>query len=78
MGSLVKTRTVLMAQGWVKALGDTERANTELMVFLSGEDEIDETVRSTELHLDGEIWREMGSPNTITLSIEPGDLLNTD
>lgn len=32
--------------------------------------------RQTALMLDPDVWREMGSPDQITLTIEPGDRLN--
>lgn len=35
-----------------------------------------ETVRDQLVILDSEVWSEMGQPQTITVTVEPGDLLN--
>lgn len=35
-------------------------------------------VESPTLCIRTEMWRDMGSPGTVTITIEPGDLLNDD
>lgn len=35
-----------------------------------------ETVRAHRLYLDRAVWGDMGEPHLLTVSIEPGDLLN--
>lgn len=64
MPYLTKTRTVLQAQGWVDGR----------MVFTPDEEDVAE--RSSRLHLDDAVYVDMGKPTTITVTVEPGDLLN--
>jgi hypothetical protein len=47
-----------------------------IQVFES-DDDIDYILR--EKHkMRSDVWKEMGSPETITVTVEPGDLLNTE
>lgn len=60
---LEKTQTVMVID-----------PNTRIMVgnrvpFVSEE-------RGHHLHIDKEVWTDMGLPDTVTLTIEPGDKLN--
>lgn len=36
----------------------------------------EDDVRQTQVFLDKDVWDDMGSPETVTLTIEPGDNLN--
>ena len=38
----------------------------------------DPTDVPSEVRISEFLWREMGSPQTITLTVEPGDLLNVE
>ena len=42
------------------------------------DDDGDGSIDWPVLHLDTPSWRDMGSPHTITLTIEPGDHLNPE
>lgn len=67
--TLVRTRTVL------RLIGDVDHAavcarNLGHALFSSGEG------RRTRVSVDAGVWEDMGRPDTITVSIEPGDRLN--
>jgi hypothetical protein len=38
----------------------------------------DDDGRWTTIVLDDFVWRDMGEPETITVTVEPGDLLNVE
>ena len=67
MSNLMKTRSVLEHQ--------PHAGSPELVVFTGPNDEGDES-RGHILSVNREVWDEMGSPEAITVTIEPGDLLN--
>lgn len=52
-----------------------EPYNSTEVIFIA-EDE--ETGRREEMRLSPDVWREMGEPDTVTVSIVPGDTLNAD
>jgi hypothetical protein len=62
MKSVMKTRTVL------------DRA-PGTATFLQDEDLLG---RKHVVSLDHDVWEDMGKPETITVTIEPGDLLNQE
>lgn len=74
MTELTKTRTVLQAQGWVK--GGPTSAPRDRMLYAADYDEGVDAVRTTELHLDKDVYCDMASPRTVTVTVEPGDMLN--
>lgn len=61
--TLTKTRTVLHRDD-----GDTPLFTPPAT---DGEDN-----RAHQLYLDPEVWVAMGRPDIITMSVEPGDLIN--
>lgn len=65
MTDLTKTRTVLVADG-----------RESLPPRFVQEQEPGTNARLTEVALDTNVWRDMGSPTEITVTVEPGDLLN--
>lgn len=68
---LSKTRTLLE---FAHVEGDDESAHP---IFVASDDDPGETsVRRTEVRMDREVWQDMGEPHEITVTIEPGDLLN--
>lgn len=69
---LTKTRFVLVKPG-----GYTKGHNVE-QIFFAYEADGDETTRMHELQMDLGVWRDMGGPETITVTIEPGDKLNEE
>lgn len=72
MPNLTKTRTVLQHNGTVaRHTADVERGP----VFDSADED---GGRLTVLTLDQSVWEDMGSPHEITVTIEPGDLLNVE
>lgn len=66
MGDLTKTRTVLTRTGF---------AGTRPH-YSNAEDTRDAGQTSTEITLNADVYREMGSPKTITVTVRPGDRLN--
>lgn len=38
----------------------------------------DDPGRTTTLYLPDDLWREMGSPETVTVAVRPGDYLNNE
>lgn len=63
MGSiLTKTRTIM------------HRKNALVFTCEDGEEEY----ANHRLAFDGDVWDDMGQPDTITVTIEPGDTLNVD
>lgn len=68
MTSLTKTRTVLEFVGIDEEEGPT---------FTQLPDEGEE-FRSHIVSLDPEVYEDMGRPEVITVTIEPGDLLNPE
>lgn len=68
MRDLTKTRTVLRRNnGWPEGSGKA--------VF-TAEPEDHEGARGTRVVLDDDLYVDMSRPATITVTIEPGDLLN--
>lgn len=63
---LVKTRTILKFVEFYRG---------EIPVFQPEDDEIGHG-RMTRIEVDRDVWNDMGQPETITVTIEPGDLLN--
>lgn len=69
---LTKTRTILQTSfGWSKW-----RDATQVFFALSADEE--DVARRHEFLMDRLVWEDMGSPTTITLTIEPGDKLNEE
>jgi hypothetical protein len=68
----------------IELLDDAMIARTRTILKLSDSDFSPENVeflsdtegRDTALHLDRDVWRELGKPKTITVVIEAGDKLN--
>lgn len=54
---------------------DGFQSTAEEAVFVQSHDE-GET--SEEYRMSGLLWREMGSPEIITVTVQPGDLLNPE
>lgn len=73
----VSTRTVLHAVGWSESKGDSERAHILKMFYVADITGEDKETKLTELLLDPNVYKEMGEPDTITITIDVGDLLNT-
>lgn len=69
---LTKTRQILKLASTARRA--TEPESPFAHTFLTDADE-GERVR-TGLSITDEDWRELGCPNIITVTIEPGDLLN--
>lgn len=66
---MTKTQTVLsIPEGWSKGVNRGQ-------VFF-GQEGTDEDTRQHEMYLDRQVWEELGSPTTVTITIEPGDKLN--
>lgn len=61
---LTKHRTIL--HYWTTSMGLTS--------FLTRDEDTGSVVEAHELPED--VWVDMGSPDTITVTVEPGDLLN--
>lgn len=66
MPDLIKTRVVLPLASDLNADSDPWFQPTP----------DDQDARLTGVRLDGDVWRDMGQPTQITVTIEPGDLLN--
>jgi len=67
---LEKTRTLMVRPvGWKKGADAG-------MVFFTHDIDKDEELRRYELKMDKDVWEDMDNPDTITLTIEPGDKLN--
>lgn len=66
MGQLLKKQTVLY--------DDNEPSHTDRYFAAPLEEELSPVA----VHLDIEVWKEMGSPTQITVTIEPGDKLNVE
>lgn len=64
MSDLIKYRETLHQWG---AYGD-------MVVYAKSVDEELET--PTKVYLRADVWREMGRPQMVTLTVEPGDTLN--
>jgi DUF1680 family protein len=68
MPKLSKTRYVLDL--------DTDRPDGDRVQFTSEEDP--RVIPSLALRLDAAEWQALGSPEVITVTVEPGDLLNEE
>lgn len=51
-------------------------AITDHVGFMAFPDSDDERVRMHHVAVDAEVWRDMGEPDVVTVTIEPGDRLN--
>lgn len=70
MSDLTKTRTVLRHNGFIaRHTEDVERGPVFDSADVDGG-------RLTVITLDQSVWDDMGQPAEITVTIEPGDLLN--
>lgn len=68
---MTRTRFILeIPKGWTKGRDASK-------VYFQ-RTEADEDMRQHEMYLDKSIWEKMGSPETITVSVEPGDTLNEE
>lgn len=67
MNTLTKTRSVLTFQG-------ADEFYARYISDISDEEEGGSLRHVSYLRVD--LWDEMGRPDTITLTVEPGDLLN--
>jgi hypothetical protein len=65
MNTLSKTRFLMEFAAWTDDMGAR---------FIADPDEVGQRQRSLTLTTD--VWRDMGEPLAITVTIEPGDLLN--
>lgn len=65
--SLIKTRTIL------RYFADRDDG---CPMFTAAESNEGEAVRNHGLILDLDVWDDIGRPTIITVTIEPGDLLN--
>jgi hypothetical protein len=68
-GVLQRTRTVLNRTGHVDPTAGVEFGTER-------EDDADSLDRPYEISLPEGVWEDMGQPDVITVSIEPGDKLN--
>jgi hypothetical protein len=66
MGDLTKTRVVLHLFGEIHPAGP--------VIFSDAEDQDPDVTETVYLPL--EVWREMGEPDSVTVTVEPGDRLN--
>lgn len=64
--TLVKTRFVV----------DLLHEDFEECVTFGSEHDPDDPNRHRIITLDSKVWDELGRPNQITITLEPGDLLN--
>jgi len=69
MPDLTKTRTVL-------PLASDRDTNEKVVIYQTVAEETDE--RLWTLHVDADVFDDMGCPEFVTLTLEPGDLLNTE
>lgn len=74
---LIKTRTVLVLNDYSAAYVAGERIM--LATFATSvEDAADDPTRAMSVTVRGDVFIDMGSPETITVTIEPGDRLNDE
>ena len=74
MGELTKTTTILeIPVGWKKG----SHSQQQFFRHPAPEEE-GEVIVWHELQLDKRVWEEMGRPEKITVTIEPGDKLNEE
>ena len=71
MTKLQKTQTILVKpHGWSKGVQFGQ------VYFTADTSRGTEEHRLHEFKMDKSVWEDMGSPETITVTIEPGDALN--
>lgn len=68
--TLEKTRTVLR-------LDTVFHTTYGFKLFDNLDPDDEESGQGHVMFLDGDVWKDLGSPDAITVTIEPGDLLNT-
>lgn len=69
MGNLTRTRSVMQ-----RLAPPGEIADFAQVTFVATDDENPENARSVAFPVS--VWEDMGSPDVVTLTVEPGDLLN--
>lgn len=67
MATVSKHQTVLYFDGF--------QSDESTAVFIKPEEEVPEV---EEYRMDNDLWVEMGRPDVITLTVQPGDLLNAE
>jgi hypothetical protein len=72
-GTLIRTQIVLVRENAHVAFG--KWVNFRTADFQTPQDDVD---RFFKVRLTADRWHDMGSPETITVTIEPGDRLNEE
>lgn len=72
---LMKTRTVLEFQSLYDGSGMRPIFAPTLDDSLDSEGRFD-SARRTSVSLDSDVWQDMGRPESITVTVRPGDRLN--